>query len=403
MKKLYITALAALTLAACQVKDVAKEDVFFLGTEEELKAELDKENAEFGYIIYDEANGGLNAFVAAYSTEKGNYWSDSCQYRTRANNEGVNPGLWVFSIDTIPEPSATQPAVYIRGRITTDDYGGNFYKALVMQQMVGGVQHALRLSVDAGNANGQYPQGQELLIRVNGFAIGRYANQPQLCVPTYNNNIYAQNAGQKVGWAPGRIPPARFRAATRLIGLPDKSKLHYDDLNLADLVTATGSDGGATKIDAFAAREWDGRLVRLSNIHFTGEYANTNGSRVACTTGDPEKDTNANVFGPTTQNVNYPQGRVITNGSLFTLISTSEYAKYAHMYLPEAEYIGTTTGILGFYMDNAGYKATWKTWSISLCDLQQGLELYKTDAEGNTFIWTPEEYHATPIEPEIGG
>ncbi len=389
----FIMALTALSFAACQPEDIDKNSLFYLNADNQLdwnkvKAELDAENAEFGYIIYDETNGGLDAFVDAYMTEQGNYWNDSCQYRTRANNEGVNPGLWLFSIDTIPMPSATQPAVYIRGRITTDDYGGNFYKALVMQQIVEGEQQALRLSVDAGNANGLYARGQELLIRVNGFAIGRYANQPQLCVPTYNNNIYAQNAQQKVGWAPGRIPPARFRAATRLLGLPDKNKLQYDDLDLAELVNTSGSDGGQTLINAFDARKWDGRLVRLSGVYFTGEYAETNGSRAACSTNDPETDTNANVFGPTTQNVGYPQGRVITNGSLYTLVSSSEYAKYAHMYLPDSKYVGTVTGILSFYMDNAAYKPTWKTWSISICDLN---DLQLEDAEGNK--WEPEEYH----------
>lgn len=392
-KNLYILAFAAIAMVACRPTDIAKEDVFFLGTEEELLAQLDKENAEFGYEILT-----LNDFMDKYMTEEGNYKNDSCQYRTRANNEGVNPGLWLFSIDTIPMPSATQKAVYIRGRVSTDDYGGNFYKALVMQQIVDGEQQALRLSVDAGNANGQYAQGQELLIRVNGFAIGRYANEPQLCVPTYNNNIYAQHADQKVGWAPGRIPPARFRAATKLIGLPDKSKLVYEDITLSQLLTTStdkNANYGATLIDAKTARKWDGKLVRLSNIHFTGEYADTDGSRAQCTEGNPETDKNANVFGPTTQNVGYPQGRVITDGSLYSLVSTSEYAKYAHMYLPAAEYTGTVTGILSFYMDNAGYTATWKTWSISICDLSN---LQLVNAAGES--WQPEEYHVKTLATE---
>ena len=135
----------------------------------------------------------LQEFKDTYMTEKGNFLSDTTLYRTRATKDGKN---YLFSIDTIPT-SATP--VYIRGRVTTDDYAGNFYKAMCIQQMVDGKQQALRLSVDAGSIGGLYQIGQEILIRVDGLAIGRYANQPQLCLPSYNNNIYANNAEQKIG------------------------------------------------------------------------------------------------------------------------------------------------------------------------------------------------------------
>ena len=61
-------------------------------------------------------------------TENGNFLSDSTQYRSRAKYGS----LYLFSIDTLPKDG---PGIYLRGRVATDDYGGNFYKALVIQQV----------------------------------------------------------------------------------------------------------------------------------------------------------------------------------------------------------------------------------------------------------------------------
>ena len=317
----------------------------------------------------------IEEFKAAYMTEEGNYcMPDLYRERSKAGN------YYLFSIDTIP---VSDTPIYIRGRVTTDDYAGNFYKTLCIQQMVNGKQQALRLSVDAGSIGGLYQLGQEILIRVDGLAIGRYANQPQLCLPSYNNNIYANKAEQKVGWAAGRIPFAVFKARTQCIGTPDKSKLYYDTLKITDYNHITS---------LVEARSWDAKLVCIENVHFTGQYDN-NGTPTNCTTGDPETDGNANVFAPTTENMNYPQSRVIKDAQdKWTLVSTSEYAKYAHFYLPANNYWGDVVGILGFYYDNGlnynRYPPEASDWSISIrsvddLKLYDGDEHWLYDAEGN--------------------
>ena len=317
----------------------------------------------------------IEEFKATYMTEEGNYcMPDLYRERSKAGN------YYLFSIDTIP---VSDTPIYIRGRVTTDDYAGNFYKTLCIQQMVNGKQQALRLSVDAGSIGGLYQLGQEILIRVDGLAIGRYANQPQLCLPSYNNNIYANKAEQKVGWAAGRIPFAIFKARTQCIGTPDKSKLYYDTLKITDYNHITS---------LVEARSWDAKLVCIENVHFTGQYDN-NGTPTNCTTGDPETDGNANVFAPTTENMNYPQSRVIKDAQdKWTLVSTSEYAKYAHFYLPANNYWGDVVGILGFYYDNGlnynRYPPEASDWSISIrsvddLKLYDGDEHWLYDADGN--------------------
>ena len=332
----------------------------------------------------------LEQFKDSFMTEKGNYLSDTTLYRTRATKDGKN---YLFSIDTIP---VSDKPIYIRGRVTTDDYAGNFYKAMCIQQIVDGEQQALRLSIDAGSVGGLYQIGQEILIRVDGLAIGRYANQPQLCLPSYNNNIYANNAEQKIGWAPGRIPIAIFRARTTCINKPDVSKLVYDEYEIKEFTKV---------LNIQETRKWDAKLVRIKNVHYTGEYYESNGTVSKCSTGNPEDDGNANVFAPTTNNIGYPQGRIIADSKgNKTVISSSEYAKFAYFYLPGADkngiancpkYVGDVVGILGYYSDNAPASDDWAISIRSLDDLQ----LYH-DANGNN-LTDDDERTAENLWPRI--
>lgn len=356
MKKILYIALVALCVVACTPPDVDQTKLFL--TEDQAQALIDQ-----GEELT------IEELKARYMSEEGNYCLPEL-YRERSKAGSY----YLFSIDTIP---ASEKPVYIRGRVTTDDYAGNFYKTLCIQQVfVNGsdtTQQALRLSVDAGSVGGLYQLGQEILIRVDGLAIGRYANQPQLCLPSYNNNIYANKAEEKVGWASGRIPIAIFKSRTQCIGMPDQSKLYYETLKITDYNNI---------LDLEDARSWDAKLVRIKNVHFTGQYYN-NGTPAKCTTGDPETDQNANVFAPTTNNLNFPQARVFYDeNNNHSAVSTSEYAKYAHFYLPAENYWGDVVGILGFYYDNglkfSQYPPAKDDWSISIRSVDD-LRLYDGD------------------------
>ena len=344
----------------------------------------------------------INTLLDDYMTEEGNFLSDTTQYRSRAKYKD----LYIFSIDTIPSAG---PNIYIRGRVTTDDYGGNYYKSLVIQQVndwenngAAIDQQCLRISVDLGSVSGLYHQGQEIIIRCNGLAIGRYANQPQLCVPSNNNNIYASSAGEKIGWAPGRIPANKFRHEAHMIDLPDKSKLVYDVMTLAEMKTKFLN----SYADVVGARKIDGRLVRVTGVHFSGEFDDLKAGPTMCnrydgdttsTVGNPELDQNAYTFGPTTGNVGFPQSRYVVDGSNKVLVSTSEYAKYAYYYLPEPKYIGSITGILGYYMDNGKYDPDGGEWAITPCDLTNILpEAQRADAEPR---WIPKEWKLGVPQP----
>lgn len=415
---------SVLSLASCEPRALKEEDVFTTTDSTELDKLLREENSAWGgkYRIYT-----LNEFQQEFMSEEGDL-PDSL-YRTRST-DGKN-GIFLFAIDTIKTDTI---GIYIRGRVSTEDFAGNFYKSMVIQEArswsfegstVDLKQQNLRISVDMGSLGGLFRIGQEILIRCNGLALGRYANQPQLCVPTYNNNIYASSANQKVGWAPGRIPAPRFRNIVKLLGTPDPSKLVYDECSLADLRTKRGLELGkvtATLADMEKVRLLDGRLVRVTSVHFTGEYFEQDGSTKDCVYAHPDSVKEANVFAPTTGNVGYPQSRVISNkaGTHIMCVSNSEYCKFSHFFLPGAKadttqavaecqyWSGSITGILGWYFDNANYwsqlsSTNGKEWSITPRGIPGlGIEDIVMNVYGDVkgadpsekkdSIWVPEEF-----------
>lgn len=389
-----LSAVVALAISACTPNAPAEESCYF---NEEQVAKWTADGR-----IYN-----INDFVDEFMTEEG----DFDNYRTRSyfsnKVDGKDTTIFLFSIDTIPTDG---PGIYIRGRIATDDYGGNFYKALVLQQIVDGEQQTLRLSVDMGSASGLYQKGQEVIIRCNGLSIGRYANQPQLCTPSYNNNVYAHSANAKVGWAPGRIPSMRFREACKLVGTPDASLLMYEEMTLPELHSKYIDNGKHgylmnTWADIKRIRQIDGHLIRLTGVCFTGSFDNQ-GSTENCvpyvpetdstpSQGDPEVDgSNAYVFAPTTGNVGYPQSRYIRGGSKLLLVAASEYAKYAHYYLPPKKYVGLVQGVLGYYLDQPPtekYPLGTSKWSITPNNMQEDI---LPDCQSST----DEDNHWTPVE-----
>lgn len=356
----------------------------------------------------------INDFMHTFmDTEKGDFGDKENPYRSRSTNGN---GIYLYAVDTLP--SDGEP-IYIRGRVTTDDYAGNFYKTLIIQQRTNWEtgeeipQQNLRISVDLGSVSGMFPMGQELLICCNGLAVGRYGNQPQLCVPAYNNNIFAMNATQKVGWAPGRIPAAKVRNCVYRIGRPDPTVLKYDTLTLQQLFSEVPEVPQQTVEDMWKVREADGRLVCLKDVKFTGE-ANNDGNLVDCEYAHPDSSTIANVFASTTKNIGFPQGRIIKSNddSKRMGCSNSEYSKFANYLLPGAKqskdeavagctnYRGTITGILSWYCDNAtGTKngTMSKLWDLNWSVTPRGIpgvgvndiNLYYAKKKQ---YWEPEEF-----------
>lgn len=279
----------------------------------------------------------LHQLIDSFKTPQGNYYDEEF-HRYRATSM-IDDETYLFSIDTLPKGGE---GIYIRGRVQTDDQGGNFYKNIIIQQVVDGQQQNLRIGIDAGSISGSYPRGQELLIRCNGLAIGCYANQLQLCCPDYNNNVYANNEKNKVGWTPGRIREAVFAAAVKRIGMPDESKLQCDTITIASF---------KNRLNLLENRLLEARLVCIKDVCFTGQCYDQSTLK-NCTFMDPDSSEFANVFAPTTNNLNYMQARVIRDRNMdVTQVSVSEFAKEARYYLPGAG--SAHDGEYCFYVDDS--------------------------------------------------
>lgn len=222
----------------------------------------------------------------------------------------------LFSINNI------ESDVIIRGRVVSTDVAGNIYKYFVMQDANG---DALKVSVDAGSLSGTIPMGQEIAIKCNGLALGRYADMVQLGVESFND--------EKMRVEPGRVPYPYFSERMQLIGTPDVSKIVVDTMTIAELLASDSTVHS--------------KLICIKNVHFTG--LGDDGEKLR----DEEK-----IFAPSTfngtYNVGYPQARQIADASgKVAYISTSEYARFAETALPATDKWGDVVAIVGWYDDKA--------------------------------------------------
>ena len=320
-----------------------------------------------------------------FTTEAGVYQP----VRTRSNGEyGQN----LFSIDTIAYDMNGDgvyndaDAVYFLGRVISDDFTGNVYKNLFLQD-VKDPTRGVTVVVDGSGLGGYYPVGQLLLMRLNGLAIGKYANQFEIgCASYYSRtNETAMNATGKVGWCIGRIPFNRFQRWTERIGVADPRKIVVTDMTISELRDAEKNDLQAVC----------GRLVRIKNVHFSSEYYDTNGNPKPCNDNDPRVDQNSAVFAPTTDFINFTQTRVIRdNDDNHIGVSVSEFAKFAYYRLPPEEYVGDLIGVVSYYYDNPKYKPDNSKLTLTIRGI--GIDESINDlvnfrnAEGK--LWEPEEW-----------
>ena len=310
----------------------------------------------------------IGEFIEDYMTEAGVLFP----VRTRANGDYAKN---LFSVDTIP---AGGPDIVICGRLISDDLAGTLYKTLVIQD-VNKPDEALKLAVDAGSISGLYAMGQVIKVRCNGLSIGKYANQAQLCVPSYNNNRDAMKADEKVGWCPGRIPLPIFQKAVQCVGAPDVSAIVVDTMTIDQIKSTSEAD----------IQKLCGRLVYIKNVHFN----NMSQGETVLKDADPTIDQDAATFAPTTNFIGFQQSRDIedANGNWIS-VSSSEYAKFANIRIPSEEYSGDILGIVGYYRDNAtkNYANTSheNSWSITIRSLDD--IFFKSKEDGSP--WQPEEW-----------
>lgn len=251
-------------------------------------------------------------FIAEYGSQDG----DLFPVRPNSGDAGL------FSLDTIP---SNGDDIIIVGRIVSDDTEGNIYKYLVLQDLQN-PQYGLKVSVDASGISAYYPVGQVVTVRCNGMALGKYADMYQLGTIYFNNN----DNEAKRGYEPGRIPLAMWSQNAHCNGMPNIQAIKIDTLTIADLQ------------DVAHDRTMHSRLVCIRHAWFN---QNSQGKPMSA----DEK-----IFAPSTNGIGYPQSRDIEDGSGgYVSIATSEYARFANVPIPTAEYRGDIVAIVGWYRDKS--------------------------------------------------
>lgn len=221
-------------------------------------------------------------------------------------------------IDTIGV-GADGKHIVIAGRIISDDYAGNIYKNLVIQDETA----ALTLSINKSNLYTDYRVGQEVVIDVTDMYIGKYSSLQQLGFPDYSGSY---------GWQATFMPYEFFAAHRQLNGLPEPAKIDTITTTLAAL--STTPEG---------LRKMQSQLVRLNNVHFE-----EGGTASFCTAY--KANTNRNL--------------VDADGNTI-VVRTSGYANFWSTMMPAGA--GDVVGILSY--NGSGTSAKWQLLLRSTDDL----------------------------------
>jgi len=251
-------------------------------------------------MVIPHAQHTANISIAEF---KAKHWQDARNY-----------------IDTVFEDEI------IHGWVTSSDESGNIYKCLYIMDESG---EGLAISINQNSLYNNYRFGQEVVIPMKGYFVGKYNGMQQLGYPQY------YDAGS--AWEATFLPQAMWESMVELNAFPDASKV--DTL-------VVSIDEFAGKTDPETQRKYQGRLVRIKGVVFEDK-------------GD--------VFAvqPSSDGKNGSTNRNITDESGNTLIvRNSGYADFRGDTLPEGEV--DVIGLLGMY------GTTWQLYLRSADDVIAG-------------------------------
>ena len=143
----------------------------------------------------------------------------------------------------------------IKGVVTGNDYAGNIYQQIPVQDETG----ALVVGVSASALHGFLPEGQEILIDLKGLYIGGYGEQCQI------GSVYTSPNTGKTGI--GRMDRYTWQKHFRLIGEADVAKADAlaEDFDPSKLTDASYMEANA------------GKLMTIRRVSFlNAEYSSKN-------------------------------------------------------------------------------------------------------------------------------
>jgi len=226
---------------------------------------------------------------------KAKYWQDDVNY-----------------IDTINED------IVIHGWVTSTDISGNIYKSLYINDGTA----ALSISINQNNLCNKYRLGQEIVLPLKGYYIGKYNGQQQLGYPAWYEKGRV--------WEATFLPQYLWESMVELNGKPDMTRVEPMVVTL---------DEFCNKFDKATLLKYQAQLVRINGVTFEDAgkvpYA--------------EKESSTN--------------RTIVDDRNNTLtLRNSNYADFRSMTLPTGKV--DIIGMLGSYSSN-----TWQLYLRTIDDV----------------------------------
>ena len=236
---------------------------------------------------------------------KAKYWQDAVNY-----------------IDTVKED------IVIHGWVTSSDESGNIYKSLYIMDESGS---GINISINQNSLYNNYRLGQEIVIPMKNYFVGKYNGQQQLGYPAW----YASGSV----WEATFLPQAMWESMVELNGLPNLSKVDTAEVSISDF---------QGKTDAETLLKYQGKLVRISGVHFTEADGVITFAESSATTNRTIADEDGNQL----------------------VVRNSNYADFRADVLPEGDV--DVVGLLSFYATRQNSSGTWQFYLRSIDDVIGG-------------------------------
>ena len=254
-------------------------------------------------MVVPHAEHQANMTIAEF---KAKYWQDGRNF-----------------IDTCKEDT------YIHGWVTSSDEEGNIYKYLYIQDETAGIG----ISIDANSIYTTYRVGQEIVINMKDFWIGKYNGQYLIGKPEWY-------AAQSV-WEAGRMTLDQFKEHVEINGLPNVENVTPIEVEIGDVV---GHNDRETQL------KYQGRFVVIRNVEWEGADGELPYSESGSSTTRVLKDEEGNALN--VSNSNYANFRgdplPVGKGDVQGILYMTGDDKWA-MYLRD------TRDCMGFSNDTKGY------------------------------------------------
>ena len=228
----------------------------------------------------------------------------------------------VSYVDTVAEDEV------IHGWITSSDMSGNIYKTLYIVDESG---EGLAISINQQNLYQYYAIGQDIVLPMQGYYVGKYTGQQQLGYPQW----YAMGNT----WEMTFMPQTMWESLVELNGMPDPERPEVQpvEVDLADFQGMTDSE---------TLLRYQGKLVCIKGVTFTDADGSTTYAEPTYTSNRIVVDENGNEL----------------------IVRNSKYADFQSEILPEGKV--DLVGLLSFYATRQNANGKWQLYLRDLNDVK---------------------------------